>query len=235
MTAGDLLSELDPWLARRCRYTALRVPGLDAEEIYQRAVEEFLRKIERWLQQDATVSPVAQAKTLLTLCIRHVQTAEWRERAQREPIPETEDGDGLDRLAPPVEPSDDLAAGELLGRIRESTTPPCSLCLLSLRLPGAVEMGDADRAKAWKKGGANAVPRPVPDAWAIFETGRAQPVLVSEEGGWKEHVGVAWYTEGAVTSITPEERRSAAGKVERYANRGADDLRAALLGAGEPP
>lgn len=233
MTTHELLFELDPWLQRRCRLTALRIPGVGADEVYQRAIEEFLVKIDRWLQQAPTVSPVAQARTLLGLCVRHVETSARREGARRQATPEAEDGDGLELLAPPVEPTDDLGARELLAQIRSCTTPPCALCLLSLRVPVATEVEDAERAKAWKKGGANAVPRPVGDAWSIYEGGLQQPALVAEETEWKEHVGVAWYTDGPVDALGRGDRNAAAGKVERYANRAAEDLRAALLQAEE--
>lgn len=233
MTARDLLSELDPWLDRRCRYLAARLPGLDADEVYQRVVQEFLEKLERWLQQDATVDVVAQAKTLMTWCLAHVETNELRDRRRRHDLRDGEDGDALERLAEPVEPVDDAAAREVLAQVRACTSPPCALCLLSLRLPATVEEGDAERAKAWKKGGSNAVQRPLDEAWGIFASGMQRPELVADDVAWKDHVGIAWYTEGAVESVSAAERRAAAVKVERYANRGAEDLRKALLGRQE--
>jgi hypothetical protein len=229
MTVRDLLIKLDPWLDRKCRYLAARLPGLDAEEVYQRVVQEFLEKLERWLQQDATVDVVAQAKTLMTYCLAHVETNELRDRRRRLELPDDEDGDAIERLAEPVEPVDDLAAREVLVQVRACTTPPCALCLLSLRLPATVEEGDASRAKAWRKGGSNAVPRALDQAWGIYVSGMLRPEIVADDVAWKEHVGTAWYSEGPVESLSADERRVAAGKVERYANRGVEDLRRALL------
>jgi hypothetical protein len=233
MTARDLLLHLDPWLDRRCRFVASRLPGLDADEVYQRVVEEFLEKLERWLQQDATVNVVAQAKTLMSFCLRHVETDEHRERRRRQEVPGPEDGDGLERLAAPVAPVDDVSAAEVLRQVRSSMSPPCALCLLSLRLPAVVERNDAERAKAWKKGGSNAVPRVIDDAWDIYDFGRERPELVVDDIRWKDHVGIAWYTEGAVDTVAETDRKAAAAKVERYANRGAEDLRRVLLGRKE--
>jgi hypothetical protein len=233
MTARDILLLLDPWLDRKCRYLAARLPGLDADEVYQRVVEEFLEKLERWLQQDAKVDAVAQAKTLMTFCLRHVETDEIRERRKMQGVPELEDGDGLERLAKPVAPNDDTAAAEVLRQVRGSTSPPCALCLLSLRLPAVVERPDAERAKAWNKGGSKAVPRTIEDAWGIYATGRERPELVADDMRWKDHVGIAWYTDGAVDTLAEADRKAAAAKVERYANRGAEDLRQALLGRRE--
>lgn len=233
MTARELLLQLDPWLDRRCRYLAARLPGLDADEVYQRVVQEFLEKLERWLQQDATVSVVAQAKVLMTWCLAHVETNERRERQRRLELPDDEDSAALERVADPVAPVDDAAAREVLAQVRACTTPPCALSLLSLRLPATVEQIDAVRAKAWKKGGSNAVPRAIDDAWEIFVSGMRHPKLVADDIAWKDHVGIAWYTEGAMESVSTDDRRAAAGKVERYANRGAEDLRMALLGRQE--
>ena len=89
MTAHALLKQLHPWLAGRCRYLAAQLPGLDADEIYQQVVEEFLRELDRWLQQDATVDVVAQARALMAFCLRHVQTTEIRARQRRQELPET--------------------------------------------------------------------------------------------------------------------------------------------------
>jgi len=233
MLARDLLLHLDSWLDRRCRYLAARLPGLDADEAYQRVVEEFLQKLEHWLQQDAKVDVVAQAKTLMSYCLRHVETQEIRERRRRVTLTETEDGDALERLAEPVAPTDDAAAAEVLHQIRRSTSPPCALCLLSLRLPAVVERDDAYRAKTWKKGGANAVPRALDEAWGLYATGLKRPALVADDPAWKDHVGVAWYTEGEVEALGEAERSTAASKVERYAHRGAEHLRQALLGQRE--
>lgn len=233
MTARDLLIQLDPWLDRKCRYLAARLPGLDADEAYQRVVQEFLEKLERWLQQDATVGVVAQAKTLMTYCLAHVETTELRDRRRRRELPEGEDGNALERVTEPVEPVDNAAAREVLVQVRACTSPPCALCLLSLRLPATIEEADAERAKAWKKGGSNAVPRAIDEAWGIFVSGMLRPELVADDIAWKDHVGMAWYTQGAVESVSAEERRAAAVKVERYANRGAEDLRKALLGGKE--
>lgn len=233
MTARDLLIKLDPWLDRKCRFLAARLPGLDADEVYQQVVREFLEKLERWLQQDATVDVVAQSKALMTYCLAHVETTELRDRRRRREMPDDEDGNALDRVTEPVEPVDNAAAREVLVQVRACTSPPCALCLLSLRLPATVEEGDAERAKAWKKGGSTAVPRALDDAWALYVSGMVRPDLVADDIKWKDHVGIAWYTEGAVASVSADERRAAAAKVERYANRGADDLRKALLGQQE--
>jgi hypothetical protein len=230
MNARDLLLHLDPWLDRQCHHLAARLPGLDSDEVYQRVVEEFLEKLERWLQQDATVHVIAQARTLMRFCIRHVETDEIRERQRRKDVPDDDDGLVLERLAEPVAPTDSAAAHHVLALIRSSTSPPCSLCLLSLRLPAVVEPEDAQKAKTWKKGGANAVPRPLGEAWGIFESGLSRAALVADDAAWKEHVGIAWYTNGPVEFISHGERRAGASKVERYANRGAEDLREALLG-----
>ena len=228
--AHALLLELDPWLHARCRFLAAQLPGLSADDAYQQAVEEFLRELDRWLQQDPTASVQAQARSLMAYCVQHVRTNEIRARKRAQALPESEDGDALDRLTTPVPPVDNLRAGEVLAQIRSGTTPACALCLLSLRLPALVEMDDAARAKAWRKGGSEAVPRPLPEAWDIYATGRAFPQLVSDDVAWKDRVGVAWYTEGRVDDVEAETRRAAAAKVERYANRGAEDLRETLLG-----
>lgn len=235
MTARELLIQLDPWLDRRCSYLAARLPGLDADEVYQRVVEEFLEKIERWLQQDARVDVVAQAKSLMTFCLRHVETDEVRERRRRRELPDDEDGDALEPMVDPVAPADHAAARELLAQVRASTSPPCALCLLSLRLPAEVGEADAERAKAWRKGGSNAVPRPVPEAWDMYASGLARPWVVADDIAWKDHVGIAWYTEGAVDALTETDRQAAAAKVERYANRGAEDLRQVLLATKAGP
>lgn len=232
MTAHTLLVQLDPWLQRRCRHLAAQLPGLDADEAYQQVVEEFLRELDRWLQQDATADVVAQARTLLAYCIRHVRTKEIRARNRRQELGDVEDGEPLDRVTEPVAPVDTGSAGEVLAQIRRATTPPCALCLLSLRLPGLVAPEDATQAKEWKKGGSQAVPRPVSEAWALYVDGLGKPPLVADDVAWKDHVGVAWYTEGPVAGVDEGERRAAAVKVERYANRGVEDLRAALLAAG---
>ncbi len=233
MTVTELLITLDPWLHGRCRGLSWRFPGLDPDEVYQRVVLEFVENLERWLQQDATVGVVAQARTLMDYCLRHVETSELRGRRRRaEVFDEGDAGDGIEALTPPVPPTDDAAAAELLATLRGSTTPPCALCLLSLRLPAATERADAESAKAWKKGGANAVPRTLKDAWSMYCAGRERPELVGDDIGWKEHVGLAWYTDGPVVSVAEADRRAVAGKVERYANRGAEDLRAALMSRG---
>lgn len=233
MTARSLLIQLDPWLDRRCRYLAARLPGLEADEVYQRVVQEFLEKLERWLQQDARVDVVAQAKSLMTYCLAHVETNELRDRRRRREHPDDEDGEALGRMTEPVEPVDIAAAREVLIQLRACTSPPCALCLLSLRLPATVEEGDAERAKAWKKSGSKAVPRALNEAWGIYRSGLMRPDLVADDIAWKDHVGIAWYTEGAMESVNADERRLAAAKVERYANRGAEDLRKALLGRQE--
>ncbi|MBK9371995.1 MAG: hypothetical protein IPN01_37840 [Deltaproteobacteria bacterium] len=229
MNSTDLIILLDPWLDRRCQRLSARLPGLDADEVYQRVIVEFLEKLERWLQQDATVAVVAQAKTLLSFCLKHVETQEIRERRRRHEVDEAEDGEALARLAKPVKPVDETSAAELLAQVRGSTSPPCALCLLSLRLPAVVARDDAAQAKAWRKGGSNAVPRELDDAWSIYVAARDRPSLVANDLLWKDHVGIAWYTEGAAESVGEAQRRAAAAKVERYANRGAEDLRRALL------
>ena len=231
MTARDLLLELDPWLHSRCRYVAGRLPGVRADDIYQEAVEEFLGKLDVWLQQDATVSVQAQARSLLAFCVRHAETRAIRERKRQVSIPETDDA--LDRLTEPTAAVDPRETSDLVESVRAGTTPPNVLCLLSLRLPALVEMLDAERAKGWTRGGAQAVQRPLPEAWGIYADGRARPPLVADDAGWKDHVAVAWYTDGPVAQVPVEVRRAAASKVERYANRGADDLRAVLLGEGD--
>lgn len=232
MNAHALLLELDPWLHARCRFLAAQLPGLSADDAYQQAVEEFLRELDRWLQQDPTASVQAQARTLLAYCLQHVRTNEIRARQRVQTLPESDDGDPLERHTTPVPPVDNLGAGEILAQIRTGTTPPCALCLLSLRLPALVDVDDAVRAKAWRKGGSEAVPRPLPEAWDIYASGRTLPTLVADDVGWKDLVGVAWYTEGPVGGVQAEARRAAAAKVERYANRGAEDLRETLLGGG---
>ncbi|MBL8615645.1 MAG: hypothetical protein JNM72_08580 [Deltaproteobacteria bacterium] len=229
MTAHQLLTTLDPWLNGRSEYLAARLPGLGADEIYQRVVHEFLTKLERWLQQDATVDVVAQARTLMVFCLRHVETSELRHRKRQYDLADDEDAEALERVAEPVRPVDNAAARELLAQLRGSTSPPCALCLLSMRLPLIVEEDDAKRAKDWTKGGSNAVPRALDEAWGIYTAGTLQPGLVADDIAWKDLVGVAWYTTGAVESVSVEDRRSASVKVERYANRAADDLRKALL------
>jgi hypothetical protein len=229
MTAHDLLSQLDPWLQGRSRYLSAQLPGLGADEIYQQAVEEFLRELDRWMQQDATVSILAQARRLMAFCLAHVRTREIRARQRRYELPDDEDGDPLDRVAEPVTPLDTTSAAEVLAQVRGATTPPCALCVLSLKLPGLVEQDDAARAKSWRKGGSQAVPRPVCEAWELFLDGLSQPSLVADDAAWKDQVGVAWYTEGPVAELTSDARRVAAVKVERYSNRGVEDLRAALM------
>lgn len=232
MTAHELLEQLDPWLQGRSRYVAAQLPGLDADEVYQAVVEEFLRELDRWMQQDATVSVVAQARSLMAFCIDHVRTKEIRARHRRHELSQVEGGDPFDRVAEPVEPVDATRAAEVLLQIRGATTPPCALCLLSLRLPGLVHQDDAARAKSWRKGGSQAVPRPLDEAWGIYMDGLGHPPLVADDAAWKDHVGVSWYTEGPVEELAGDDRRGAAAKVERYANRGVEDLRAALLGEG---
>src|SRR4051812_48408642 len=143
MTARDLLLQLDPWLLRRSRYLAAQLPGLGADEVYQQVIEEFLGQLDRWLQQDATVDVVAQARSLLTFCLQHVRTREIRRRQRVADLYESEDGDPLDRVTEPVAPVDTASASELLAQIRRATTPPCALCILSLRLPVLVEEDDA--------------------------------------------------------------------------------------------
>jgi DNA-directed RNA polymerase specialized sigma24 family protein len=233
MTASDLLHSLDPWLRVRCRRAAASRPGVSADDLYQESVEEFLRELGRWLQQDPTVSVLAQARSLLGYCLRHAVTRHMRERARRADLHDEEDGEApLERLPDPRPCQDRVATSEILALAREATTPPCALCLLSLRLPAVVEPADAARARAWKKGGANAVPRPLDEAWGIYEDGRQDLALVCDDVAWKDHVGVAWYTEGPPPELGAEARRNAASKVERYANRGVEDLRAALLAGG---
>jgi hypothetical protein len=233
MTTYDLLLALDPWLRKRCGYLARKFPGLDVDEVYQRVVEEFLRNLERWLQQDPTVSAEAQAKTLLSYCLRHVETDEIRRRKRITHLPGGEDGPEIEDVAPPVAPQDDLGAATVFVRIRACTTPPCALCLLSLRLPDSAARADAERAKAWKAGGSKAIPREIEEAWGIFADGRSSPTLVADDIAWKDHVGVAWYTDGPPAALGPGERRTAAEKVERYANRATEDLRKALLAEEE--
>lgn len=236
MNARSLLLELDPWLCARCRRMASELPGLRADDVYQEAVEEFLRSLGRWLQQDATVSVIAQARTLMGYCLRHARTRALRERSRWASLSADEDGDdALERVPDPAPASDPFAMAEILAQARGATSPPCALCLLSLRLPAAVVPPDAERAKAWKKGGSQAVPRPIDEAWAIYAEGRVRPEIVADDQVWKDHVGVAWYTEGPPTELSAETRRGAAGKVERYANRGAEDLRLALLGSRSEP
>lgn len=231
MTARDLLLELDPWLHGRCRYVAARLPGVRADEIYQEAVLEFLDRLDTWMQQEARVSVQAQARALLATCVRHAETRAVRERRRLAALPDTDDA--LERLTEPTSFVDSREATDLVDAVRAGTTPPNVLCLLSLRLPALVDPLDAERAKAWTRGGANAVPRPLPEAWGIYVDGRGRPFLVADDAGWKDHVAVAWYTDGPVERVSGETIRGAAAKVERYANRGADDLRAALLGEGE--
>jgi hypothetical protein len=98
-----------------------------------------------------------------------------------------------------------------------------------------VEPTDPARAKAYTKGGAKAVPRALDEAWAIYVAGWERPSLVADDVAWKAHVGVAWYTDGPVETLSEGTRRDAASKVERYANRGADELRTALVAEGEAP
>lgn len=231
MTARDLLLELDPWLHNRCRYVAARLPGVRADDVYQEAVEEFLGRLDTWLQQDATVSVLAQARSLLTFCVRHAETRAIRERKRHAALPDTDDA--LERLTEPTPAVDPRETADVVRSVRAGTTPPNVLCLLSLRLPALVEELDAERAKAWTRGGAKAVPRPLPEAWRIYVDGRDRPPLVADDAGWKDHVAVAWYTEGPVEQLSADAIRGAAAKVERYANRGADELRTALLGEGE--
>jgi len=231
MTARDLLLELDPWLHRRCRHVAAELPGVRADEIYQEAVVEFLTRVDTWLQQEARVSVQAQARALLSDCVRHARTRAIRERKRHVPLADTDDA--LERLTEPTAAIDPRETADVVTSVRAGTTPPNVLCLLSLRLPALVEELDAERAKAWTRGGAKAVPRPLPEAWRIYVDGRDRPPLVADDAGWKDHVAVAWYTEGPVEQVSVDTIRGAAAKVERYANRGADDLRAALLGDGD--
>lgn len=234
MTASDLLSSLDPWLRVHCGRAAASLPGVGADDLYQESVEEFLRELGRWLQQAPTVSLIAQARTLMSYCLRHAVTRHRRQAARVVDLHGEEDGEApLERLPDPRPSQDGIAEREILSLARSATTPPCALCMLSLRLPVVVERKDAEHARAWKKGGANAVPRALDEAWAIYEGGRQDPKLVSDDVAWKDHVGVAWYTEGPVHELGAEVRRGAAGKVERYANRALDDLRAALKARGE--
>lgn len=212
---------------------AARLPGLDPDEVYQSVVAEFLQNLQRWLQQDPTVDVVAQARTLMTFCLQHARTNEIRKRRRARDLPGDDGDEALERLTQPVPPLDDEAGAAVLRQVRGCTTPPCALCLLSLRLPDAVVREDAERAKSWRKGGAQAVPRPLDDAWGLYATGREHRELVADDVRWKDHVGVAWYTEGAVESLTEADRKAASSKVERYANRGAEDLRQALLGKTE--
>jgi len=229
MTASDLLRSLDPWLRRRCWRAAASRPSLSEGDLYQESVEEFLRRLGLWLQQDPTVSVDAQARTLMSYCLRHAVTRHDRELRRRADLHGEDDGEApLERLPDPRPAQDRVATREILALARAATTPPCALCLLSLRLPATVEPDDAAQAQAWRKGGANAVPRPLEQAWAIYEDGRQDPKLVCDDVTWKDHVGVAWYTEGPPADLSTETRRNAASKVERYANRGMDDLRAAL-------
>jgi hypothetical protein len=236
MTPHELLLELDPWLQRRSGYLATRLPGVGVDEIYQRSVLKFLEQLDRWLKQDPTTHIVAQARTLMGFCLRQVETEEIRRRRRTTDLPGAEEGeDGLESRLPPTPPADLSAARLLLERVRAAASPPNGLCLLSLRLPALVEEEDAVRAKAWRHGGSNAVPRPLPEAWSIYEEGREDLVLVADDIAWKEQVGVAWYTEGPVGELQSGERRTAATKVERYANRGAEQLRNALLSDGDAP
>jgi hypothetical protein len=234
MTARELLLQLDPWLRGRSACLAAQLPGLGADEVYQQVVEEFLRELDRWLQQGPRVDVVSQARSLMAFCLRHVRTTEIRRRQRLQDVqPGEDDEDPLERVTEPTPPEDGAAARRIVATVRAATSPPCVLSLLSLRLPGLVEQDDAARAKAWTKGGSRAVPRPLPEAWTLYAEGLGRPSLVADDVAWKDHVGIAWYTEGPPGSISAEERRAAAGKVERYANRGADDVRAALLREGD--
>ncbi len=236
MTVEALLLYLDPWLRARCRMLSAQLPALPADEAYQQVVEEFLRELDRWLQQDATVDVRAQARTLMSFCLRHVKTRAIRDgkrHGELTPQTGTDRDDLFDEVAPPAAPVDGFRAAEIVTQIRSATTPPNALCLLSLRLPGIVESVDAQRAKEWTRGGAQAVPRPLPEAWAYYSGGRDRLKLVAGDMMWKAYVGVAWYTDGPPELVDERTRKDAASKVERYANRGADDLRAVLLGEGE--
>lgn len=229
MTPDVLLVRFDRWLWRRCTVAAATRPGVRAEDLYHDAVAEFLERLDEWLQGAPTVSVEAQARTLLAYTLRHAVTRVDRRRRVEVPA----DGAGADREA--GTPADERATDAVewahaLAAVREATSPPCALCLLSLRLPDQVQRDDAGRAKAWRKGGANAVPRALDDAWGLYTAGRADLARRADDQRWLDWVGVAWYTEGPPETLDDEARRLAASKVQRYANRAMDDLRGRLLG-----
>jgi hypothetical protein len=233
MTPQALLNALHHRAIVRARYLAAGLPGVSAEDLFQDAALRFLKAIDRWLLQAPTVSPSAQAWTLMVFCLRQAATDEVRRR-KRLANTGAEDEDIESRL-PPAPETDAGPAAALLAQIRAVASPPNALCLLSLRLPVLVEPTDPARAKAYTKGGAKAVPRALEEAWAIYVAGCERPPLVADDVAWKDHVGVAWYTDGPVEALSEGTRRDAASKVERYANRGADELRNALVAEGETP
>ena len=72
------------------------------------------------------------------------------------------------------------------------------------------------------------MPRDIDDAWRIFINGRKQETLVADGVRWKDHVGLAWYTEGPEENVKNNDKRNASKQVESYSNKALQYLREIL-------
>jgi hypothetical protein len=226
MDVHALLLHVEPLLRSRCKTLAWKLPGVSADDLFQDCVYEFLRRLGGWMQHASHMDTLGQGRQLAVFCFMNVRTAAFRARARWAEMPVDADGElregalaFADTGAGP-EQDDDLL--ELFAAARDCTKPPQALSFLSLRVPAVVVRADAARAKAYPA--ADFVPRPLDEAWHLFANGRADLMRVADDVGWKRDVAVAWCTEGPIDELAEDSVRRAVGRVEKYANRAADDL-----------
>jgi DNA-directed RNA polymerase specialized sigma24 family protein len=223
----------EEWLEKRCKYEVLKIRGWTWQELRNEVWVRFVRRAEAgWFDQRPTKSVEAQARTLMNLCIRHVQKARWRDQGRARK--HSEDDDALARIPEP-HPTDPSEAKQhqqelrqLLALVHEATSPVRGLCLLSRDVPRAVAGGDVDRAKAYKRGGSNMPVRPAPEAYALLDSERRDTLLVFDLERWKPVLGVIYYAEGPLQPQLAEGCDVLAGNVERQANRALADLQRAV-------
>jgi hypothetical protein len=226
MDVHALLLHVEPLLRSRCRTLAWKLPGVSADDLFQDCVYEFLRRLGGWMQHASQLDTLGQARQLAVFCFMNVRTAAFRARARWAEMPADADGE-LDEGArafagADADPEQEDDLHELFAAVRDCTKPPHALSFLSLRVPAVVVRADAARAKAYPA--AEFVPRELDEAWDLFANGRADLVRVADDVGWKRDVAVAWCTEGPTDGLSEDAMRRAVGRVEKYANRAADDL-----------
>jgi hypothetical protein len=235
----EVLTSQLGWLEARCQREATLRPGLDAEDLFQAVLSEFIQQArEGFFDQAAYKSFEAQVRTLLAQCLLHQRTAAWRkDRISRAEVAHQEgdeEAEPLDKLPSPSTPSADqlqlaLDAPKVLAAVRGMENPARRLLLLALYFPDLLTREDLEAAARFRRGGGEAVRRPVALAWKLFQQHRGRSALVMDETRWKETVTEILRFDGPLGSAPRPQLLRAINTVEKQVARAREEL-AGLVG-----
>lgn len=211
----------------------------DAADIAQEALVIFYADAERWLQQPAEISRVAQIRFLLVFCLRRAEAAYFKRYAYEQ----LSDGDGDDPSSAGSQAEDIGATGwsggeldfvdriddrnrlqRIYEAICEKLPPPRSLYMLAICAPHQLECGQVEKASGYRAGGAKPVRRSVEESWALFTLQREDSRLVQDTPRWKRVVAEIFQLQGPLGSHDEGELARAVNYIDQQMARATRQL-----------